>query len=310
MGKGDRMDSFKTKVGFSKVYRITPANYEKQTKKRRPYVLERGGMDSYYAVCPECDNPIQIIGLYKETRESGRKPYGKHHKGTIPYLAKYSEEDYLECPFSNSKWKKTSGRRSTSSPLANRILLTLEEQFDRIIYILKKQTGLLINKKLAKEMLITYLKNEGWLYKEATLNNLPWIFGQCSPAIPLFGRMIQKNSELHQVIQENCPEVQFVPASFSSDYVQIKNQEGMFVTLYFTILNHEKCVVEEEIHETMDFLVFRENRLEEDDIIFSKTLPIESVYFSNLALSKKYEDNRNQELLKLAKNMIHLYVSK
>ncbi|EMF0115404.1 hypothetical protein OUS11_001986, partial [Enterococcus hirae] len=255
------MDSFKTKVGFSKVYRITPANYEKQTKKRRPYVLEREGMDSYYAVCPECDNPIQIIGLYKETRESGRKPYGKHHKGTIPYLAKYSEEDYLECPFSNSKWKKTSGRRSTSSPLANRILLTLEEQFDRIIYILKKQTGLLINKKLAKEMLITYLKNEGWLYKEATLNNLPWIFGQCSPAIPLFGRMIQKNSELHQVIQENCPEVQFVPASFSSDYVQIKNQEGMFVTLYFTFLNHEKCVVEEEIHETMDFLVFRENRL-------------------------------------------------
>ncbi|MFP7386203.1 hypothetical protein SFB97_11355 [Enterococcus hirae] len=241
-------------------------------KKRRPYVLEREGMDSYYAVCPECDNPIQIIGLYKETRESGR--------------------------------------RSTSSPLANRILLTLEEQFDRIIYILKKQTGLLINKKLAKEMLITYLKNEGWLYKEATLNNLPWIFGQCSPAIPLFGRMIQKNSELHQVIQENCPEVQFVPASFSSDYVQIKNQEGMFVTLYFTFLNHEKCVVEEEIHETMDFLVFRENRLEEDDIIFSKTLPIESVYFSNLALSKKYEDNRNQELLKLAKNMIHLYVSK
>lgn len=309
MGKGDRMDSFKTKVGFSKVYRITPANYEKQTKKRRPYVLEREGRDSYYAVCPECDNPIQIIGLYKETRESGRKPYDKHHKGTIPYLAKYSEEDHLECPFSNSKWKKTSGR-STSSPLANRILLTLEEQFDRIIYILKKQTGLLINKKLAKEMLITYLKNEGWLYKEATLNNLPWIFGQCSPAIPLFGRMIQKNSELHQVIQENCPEVQFVPASFSSDYVQIKNQEGMFVTLYFTFLNHEKCVVEEEIHETMDFLVFRENRLEEDDIIFSKTLPIESVYFSNLALSKKYEDNRNQELLKLAKNMIHLYVSK
>lgn len=33
MGKGDRMDSFKTKVGFNKVYRITPANYEKQKKK-------------------------------------------------------------------------------------------------------------------------------------------------------------------------------------------------------------------------------------------------------------------------------------
>lgn len=208
----------------------------------------------------------------------------------------------MECPFSNSKWKKTSGRRSTSSPLANRILLTLEEQFDRIIYILKKQTGLLINKKLAKEMLITYLKNEGWLYKEATLNNLPWIFGQCNPAISLFGRVIKKDSEIYKVIKEKCPEVVFLPVDESKEYLQIKNKNGQFITLYFTFLNHQKIIENNErVRETMDFLVFRENRLEEDDIIFSKTLPIESEYFSNLALSKKHEDNRNQNLLSLAK---------
>ena len=51
------MNTFKLRTEFSQVYRITPAIYEKD------------GKDSYYAVCPECDNPIQIIGSYKETRE-------------------------------------------------------------------------------------------------------------------------------------------------------------------------------------------------------------------------------------------------
>lgn len=60
------MDSFKTKVGFSKVYRITPANYEKQTKKRRPYVLEREGMDSYYAVCPSAIIQFKLLDYIKK----------------------------------------------------------------------------------------------------------------------------------------------------------------------------------------------------------------------------------------------------
>lgn len=303
------MDSFKMKVGFNSSYRITPTNYEQYTKKRPPYVQKVNGSDSYYAVCPECDNPIQIVGLYKETIESGKKPYGRHNKGSIQYLADYSEEDYLFCPYSNSNWKKSGGKRSPDSPLANRILQTLQEQFDRIIYLLNKQTGLYIGKKLAKEMLETYLGNEGWLYKEATLNNIPWLFGQCNPARPLFGKLIKKNGELYQAIDTNCPEVKWEQSTFSNEYVQIKNETGRFITLYFTFLNHQKSIVEEHIVETMDFLVFREQSEGEDEIIFLKTLPIDSNYFSNLALSTKYEDKRNQNLLKMAQTSVNSYLS-
>jgi len=298
------MNTFKLRTGFSQVYRITPAIYEKQTKKRSLYVRKKDGKDSYYAVCPECDNPIQIIGLYKETREAGKKPYGKHYKGTIPALATYCEEDYLECPYSNSKWKKPSGKRSPDSPLANRMYSTLREQFDRVIYLLNKQTGLFISKRLAKEMLLTYIQNQGWLYKEATLNNLPWLFAQCSPALPLFGRMIKKNSELYQAIQTQCPEVKLLPTQFSEKYVQIKSNAYTFISLYFVFLNHQKEIVGAEVMETMDFLVFRENQATEDDRIFFKTLPIEATYFSNLAGSKRHDQNRNQELLNLAKQVM------
>ena len=301
------MDSFKTSIGFSKIHKITVANYELQTKKRSPFVREHNGKDSYYAVCPECDNPIQIVGLYKETRESGRKLYGRHHKGDVPYLAKYSEEDYLECPFSNPKWEKTPGKRSPNSPIANRILCAVKDQFDRVIYLLKRQTGIRIGENLAREMLKTYVKNEGWLFKEATLNNIPWIFGQCNPAISLFGRVIKKDSEIYKAIKEKCPEVVFLPVDESKEYLQIKNKNGQFITLYFTFLNHQKIIENNErVRETMDFMVFKEinSNENETEIIFLETLPIESEYFANLALSKKYEDKRNQDLLNLAEQVI------
>ena len=39
---------------------------------------------SYYAVCPLCDNPIQIVGLFRRQEESrAHRPYGRHHRGDV-----------------------------------------------------------------------------------------------------------------------------------------------------------------------------------------------------------------------------------
>ena len=56
---------------------------------------------TYKAVCPACDNPIQIIGLFKREEEVKRKPYGRHTTIDLPGLTVYSEEDYLNCPYHN-----------------------------------------------------------------------------------------------------------------------------------------------------------------------------------------------------------------
>ena len=298
------MDTFKTRVGFSKIYRISPEIFERETGKRFPYVKKSSDTISNYAVCPECDNPIQLIGLYKQTKESGRKPYGKHHKYSISGLADYSEIDYMDCPFSNPTWKKTHGKKSKDSPLAKRLLELLSNQFDRITYLLNKQTGLYISYSLAEIMLDNYLVSEGWLFKEATVNNLPWLFAQCSPAFALFGKIVKKESPLYQALKDSS-EVSFVPSTFLPDYVQVRNREQtQYLDLYITFLNHQKYVVNEEVTETMDFWVFKELANGEKETIFIETLPIESTYFSNLALSTKYEQRRNKKMLEISKNKI------
>ena len=59
------------------------------------------GHEKYFAVCPICDNLIQIIGQYKHEEGERRKPFGKHYKGNIAELANYDEDAYRRCPYHN-----------------------------------------------------------------------------------------------------------------------------------------------------------------------------------------------------------------
>lgn len=300
------MDLFKTTVGVSKVTTINAKNYELATGKKEPYRQDKNDKISYYAVCPECDNPIQVVGIFKDTIESKRKPYGRHHKGSIPALAVYNEEDYLDCSYSNPNWENKSRYRPITSRVASQTLKILRDQFDRVIYLLSKQTNLKISQKLAEKMLEQYLLEEGWRYREATINNLPWIFGQCSPAFPMFGRWIKKDSELHQAIERKCPNVMCAKVP-ETDYVQIKHANKEYIEVYFTFVNHQKKVEGEHLIETIDFWIYQDKPIGEDkETILKQTLTIETDYFLNLIQSSRNENYRNKNLLAFAKEHIHL----
>lgn len=49
---------------------INEENFYLATRERKPYVVDSGGVKSFYAVCPECDNPIQLIGLLRRQQDS------------------------------------------------------------------------------------------------------------------------------------------------------------------------------------------------------------------------------------------------
>ena len=53
---------------------------------------------SYYAVCPACENPIQLIGLFKRESNTPR-PYGKHTGKRIPGFPYFDPEEYEFCPY-------------------------------------------------------------------------------------------------------------------------------------------------------------------------------------------------------------------
>lgn len=295
------MDLFKVKTGVAHILKITPENYLNATGKKHPYIQKNSkGDESYFAVCPECENPIQIIGLFKSTAEGGRKPYGKHTPKTIPQLAQYSHPDYLDCSYANPKWIRKAGKRSPGGKVAQEMLGLLREQFDRIIYLLQRDTDVYISYDTAKRMLQTYLANEGWLYRTATLNNLPWTFGEVESALPLFGRKIRADSPLYKALAEKCPDVELVPLG---KYAKVMNRDRQYINLSYLLLDHKRSVTDEHLTETIDFWVYKGNA-PHLETIFRKTITIETDYFMNLIHPSRDAVNRSQKLLALAKEFL------
>lgn len=78
------MDVFKRFPYIKESILISEKNFSEYTKKAKPYYSSVNGIGKYYAVCPVCDNPIQIIGLYKS--EEGERE--RHLENTIKVISK------------------------------------------------------------------------------------------------------------------------------------------------------------------------------------------------------------------------------
>ena len=302
----DFMDRFKGKVGGLQAYTITEQNFFEVTGNEPPYCVKgANGERRLYAVCPLCDNPIQIIGLYKDTPEAGRKPYGRHNKGTIPHLAQYDEGEYLDCPYANPNRKTLSKYRRPESKIGRQIYDLLREQFDRVIYLLKKDTGIFISEATAAYMLKEYLGDRGYLYRVATLYNLPWSFAFGTLPKKLYGRKIIQGSELHKALHEHCPDVIFIGES-KDEYVQVKPRGKRNLGLYYAFYNfrqHQGSDTDdsENIVETVDFVVYRSQGVRKIlTEIYKKTITINPDYFMNLVCLAEEKAYRNETLLNLA----------
>lgn len=309
------MDCFKIKTGIGSIYPISERNVIRMLGKGAPYYrVMPNGRESFFAVCPCCENPIQIVGIFKNTKEAGRKPYGKHCKGSIPQLAEYCQEDYYNCPYSKpQKKERNTDYRSADSRVAQASLHLLAEQFDRVIYILSKDMEVRISQSVAEEMLKSYVNNKGWLYRDSTLNNLPWKLAESARGIKLFGRLIYSGGLLEQALRDKCPEVELVAVDgtkHSSPLLQIKNRDGCFVNLRYVMYDHQVTTDEnrEHIEETIVFRVYR-GEAPNIETVFEKTIPIRTDYFMNLIDSKK-ETYRNPKLLQMAKSFLEPYLKR
>lgn len=79
------MDIFKLTTGKQQVWKINRDNFELATKKQQPWYQSINGHDGFFAVCPACDNPVQLVGMLARGKT---KPYGKHffpQPGTLQY---------------------------------------------------------------------------------------------------------------------------------------------------------------------------------------------------------------------------------
>jgi hypothetical protein len=256
---------------------------------------------SVFAVCPGCDNPIQLIGLFKRV-ENPKNPYGKHVPHDINELAKYDQAKYIYCPYSNPNRKYSKDRRRGEDKLAKDLITLLHSQFDRVVRLLQKDIDVRLSPNLLKKMLSDYFAMEFYLYYGATLNNLPWMFGYASSHKSLFGQYIRKGSGLYAAILEHCQDAVFIDEG--KTFVKLMNKPGEFIDIDFAFRFHEVRKEGEDIRETLDFYAVH-GPIEDvtkypEHIFYEATINIDIAKFLNSISEPSEETERDEFLLGIA----------
>lgn len=106
------MKSFVLFSSREEPHSITEKEFEKWTKGEFPFVQKDSEKTRYYATCPECENPIQIRGLYGNS-----KKYGAHAGKDVDGLNPFNYENYIYCPRSvQGRRIPKETRKKTTSP--------------------------------------------------------------------------------------------------------------------------------------------------------------------------------------------------
>lgn len=128
------MDAFKAWPGRAESIVISQESYMRCTGGVAPWRRDGDKGPSYYAVCPLCDNPIQIVGLFRRQEESrAHRPYGRHHRGDVPGLCRYDEDAYLHCPYADPNHRTdTRARRHPKDQTGRALYGLMRGEFDRV----------------------------------------------------------------------------------------------------------------------------------------------------------------------------------
>lgn len=289
------MKRFKLHQGMEESFLISRENFEVKTRLEEPYVSRgKDGEKQFFAVCPACENPIQLIGIYKELKNTDQ-PYGKHY-GKSTDLADYNHQNYLFCPYSSqSRYVTKDSKKREVTDYEQRIYDAVRDNFDLAIYIIEQDTGIHITKNMAARILHEYIASRGYMYYWATLYNIPWMLLYFTRPFPCFGRIIKKDAALWEFFDKR-KDVDLKP---SGNNLIVKNKEK-FLNLKFSTILHKRNVIDDEVVETIRFQIFSKQN-EKITTEYDHTLTINEVRFPHLVEKAKY---RNKELLQLAKEIM------
>lgn len=288
------MDVFKISVDTQQVHKITQENFDLATKKQAPWYQPINGHQGWFAVCPACDNPIQIIGMLERDAPYGKHFFPKPGAVPVPLKGRVDTDEYEWCPYAskNNKLSKDD-KRPTDSELGMLIKQTLIEQFDRVIYLLEKCIGVKISIALAEQMLKDYRGAEGWRYRGAMRQNIPWVFAYMMQAKKIFGRVLL-DTELADEICSKRPDL-----IFTKDSKIAAREEGKFCDLTFSFIKHRRHLEDNTLSESIEFNIANA----EQKTVCKKEIDFDYDFFLRL-INSKDETYRKMHLVDLARSIL------
>lgn len=288
------MKIFKLHTGNEEARNLTRDNYkeamlELPREERGDYSEPTVNGRRYFAVCPACDNPTQIIGLYTKS-DNVKLPYAKHYNRDLK-IAKHNEQAYQFCPFASHSYavdKKS--RKKNFGDFEKNIYVLLRENFDLAVYIAKKASGIYFTRNQVKRMASEYYMAEGYMYYHATNYNIPWMllcFMDTSRNLSCNNLIINKDSELYDFLktQEN---VSFEDLDEKKTKVKVSTGE-----LSIGFPKHQ--ISEKE--EILEMCIVRPG-----EILKRIKLPVDQTFFLHLVNHRKYP--KNDEIIRIGKERL------
>lgn len=295
------MDSFRLNTDSSEIYKITLNNLENYTYRQRPWLQQQDGLESWFAVCPGCNNPIQIVSLLSKKRS----PYGKHFIPSTDFKYKINGivniEEMQCCIYYSGRTSGDGGNRPPEDPYAKLICDIVINHFDRIVYYLNKIIGIRIAPSLAEEMLLSYIGASGWQSYKATLENIPFVILNCQPARSIMGRIITNNdlkTSLIHAFESNGLDVSFNEGN------QIINTSDpkVFIDIQYVVINHNRQLIDEELLETVELCIFYQRNTKQIDL-YRQVFKYDYDFFRRLVHNPK-DTYRNKALLELSTKLM------
>lgn len=292
---------FKVGAGHTPVYEITRENVEALLGRRPPWFRQGQdrGDDRHYAVCPYCDNPIQLKGLYKR-REGSPRPHGSHTGGPVEGF-QFNSLDLEFCPYRLKRQTHGKDARREMGPAAKQLIVTAISEFDRIVRILRDDFGFPFSDKFAREMLDQWFDSEGYLYTGAHLRNLPWMVAYFGRAQSLFGQFVGKNADLADRIGTEVPQARI------SDAGQLVKGSAWY-SLYLQCLHHrveirqeDGALIESLTLRVQDFT--KTNEAGKAPTIYRKEIVFDPERFEALIRTSPDRQRRDAALLEMARNI-------
>lgn len=286
-----------------RVWPITTDNVETAIARTSPwYQLDENGRDErFFAVCPFCNNVIQIKGLYKN---SGRQPpYGSHLGQAKPEIAPFRPLALQTCPTLAKPGLKPSDRRAAGE-LDRPILALIRSQFDRMILILREDFGVNFSAKAAERLLDDFLSARGWLYSGIHLHNLPWMLAYLARPLNLYGQFLRIGSVegegLVQALRTSVVGAILTPEG------QLRSSGPRF-SLRLQLLHHKRLPLKSNNFEeaiTLRILDFSATNTPADaPTLLRRKLIIDPLRLTSL-IHAKQNTRRNDQLLAIAERLI------
>lgn len=274
--------------------------YEEKVGDNPDYTQVIGGEKKHLALCPRCENPVVILGIYKKIDVS---PHARYAKGiSIPNVVQYNEYKYMNCPYHIKKADYIKEYvPETEEPQRQELYRIAKEHYDEAIYMLQEGTGIYTTLAMAEALAENYAAMRAYNYIDATIYNIPWYLIYSFNGFPLYHMILKKNTSIYRHLQQ----LEFaLKDSKIAGYVYVENDEGYLLTA----TNYRYTVDKNEnLKEWLDFSIIRPDDTVTNTLLYVSvdrfSVSVDSYHFGNLVQYKNWKPR--QKVLDIAKKYMN-----